>query len=235
MNKRRIVGRLFPRLRTVRRLAGYGDLLDFVRAHECAQFKDRATLYRFVCSVIAPEGPLNVIELGVWRGESLKIWAAAAPQPAAKFYGLDTFHGLPEDWKHVIGRSPKGTFTTHGQLPDITDSRVSFRKGLIQVRLRSLLHEVDFAGSPLVVHFDADLYSATLYALTTLDVVLAPKLDSYVAVFDEFSSANDEFRAFRDYTGAYLRDYRVLAHVGDSYDKVAVRIDLCGPSCGGET
>jgi hypothetical protein len=230
MNKRLIVGSVFPRLRIVRRLASYTELVDFVRAHACAGFTDRANLYRHVCHAASAGGPLNVIELGVWRGDSLRDWMAAARHPDSRFYGLDTFDGLPAPWQHVLGKSPKGTFSAGGRLPDIVDARVTFRKGLIQNELKPLLREADFAAAPLVVHFDADLYSTTLFGLTVLDAVLAPAVRSYVGVFDEFSSANDEFRAFRDYAGAYLRDFRALGHVGASYDKLAIEISLGGTS-----
>jgi hypothetical protein len=49
----------------------------------------------------------------------------------------------------------------------------------------------------LVVHYDADLYSSTLFALTKIDIL---KQD-YIAVFDEFTG--DETRALYDYMDAY--------------------------------
>jgi hypothetical protein len=233
MNKRLFVGSVFPRFRVTRRLAAYADLVDFVRAHRCPGFTDRANLYDAVCSRAAPAGgPVNVIELGVLRGHSLRLWLQASTHPDSRFYGLDTFEGLPEPWQHVVGASPKGTFSAGGRVPDIADPRVVFHKGLIQAELKPLLQQVDFTRAPLIVHFDADLYSATLYGLATLDTVLAPRVRTYIAVFDEFSSANDEFRALRDYSTAYLRDFAVLGHVGSSYDKLAIEISLGSAAAG---
>jgi len=71
---------------------------------------------------------------------------------------------------------------------------------------------------------DADLYSTTLYGLATVDSVLLAGIGSYVAVFDEFSSAADEYRAFRDYVAAFRRSYRVLGHVGRSFNQAAISI-----------
>jgi hypothetical protein len=224
MNKRFIVGTLFPKLRIVRRLAQYAELVEFLKVNPARDFADRASLYRFVCATVAADGPLDMIELGVWRGASLELWLDAHRHPAGRFFGLDTFEGLPEVWQHVIGSSPRGTFSADGQTPAPSDPRVAFRKGLIQDELPSLLRGETLGAKPLVVHFDADLYSATLFALATLDTLLAPRVSSYVAVFDEFSSANDEFRAFSDYTRAFLRRFRVLGRVGKSYDQAAIEV-----------
>jgi hypothetical protein len=231
VDKRYIVGTLVPKLRTVRMVARYAELVDFVKRQTAREFTHRGELYRFVCERLGPQ-PIDLVELGVWRGESIRLWLAAQVHPDSRFFGLDTFEGLPEPWEHLIGRSPKGTFSVDGQVPIVADSRVAFRKGLIQNLLKPLLLEMDVSDKPLVVHFDADLYSTTLYALTTLDVLLASTVDSYVAVFDEFSSANDEYRAFEDYRASYLRDFRVLGHVGKCYDQVAMEISFRGGACG---
>jgi hypothetical protein len=62
-----------------------------------------------------------------------------------------------------------------------------------------------------VIHLDADLYSSTLYVLTTL----APKLrPGDVILFDELGSAygvTHEFRALEDFAASYRFHYRLLA------------------------
>ena len=224
MDIRYLLGRISPNLAWLTRLSHYASLGEFVGCNRCPGFPDRVALYRWLSGTYVGNAPMCLIELGVWKGETIAHWARVNANPASRFIGLDTFEGLPEDWHHLFGKSPKGTFTANGELPSNADPRVGFRKGLIQNTLKSLLTELQLGDSRLVVHFDADLYSTTLYGLATVDSVLLAGIGSYVAVFDEFSSAADEYRAFRDYVAAFRRSYRVLGHVGRSFNQAAISI-----------
>jgi O-methyltransferase len=226
MNMRYWIGRIFPKLRHLRHLSTLAYLSDFIEEHPSPSLRDRVELYRYVNEFHLGTKPLCLIELGVWQGETISHWAHINADPQSRFYGIDTFEGLPEDWQHLFGKSVRGTFSTHGQVPVIEDIRISFIRGLIQEQLQELLARIELDNASLVVHFDADLYSATLFALTTLDIVLATRIARYVAVFDEFSSANDEFRAFVDYQSAFRRQFSVIAHVGKSHDQIAIQIEL---------
>ena len=76
-----------------------------------------------------------------------------------------------------------------------------------------------------VIHLDADLYSSTLYVLTTL----APKLrPGDVILFDELGSAygvTHEFRALEDFAGSYRFHYRLLAGTR-RYLQAAIEVDV---------
>jgi hypothetical protein len=110
----------------------------------------------------------------------------------ARFFGFDSFEGLPERW----GGVPAGEFSTGGAAPAIADPRVQFIHGWFQNTVPSFLAEHSF-DNPVLVNFDADLYSSTLFLLTTLwhHVV------EYDFVFDEF--CGDEVVAMRDFACAY--------------------------------
>src|SRR6202030_3461768 len=101
----------------------------------------------------------------------------------------------------------------------LTDPRVQFVTGWFQDSLPRFLQTFE-PQRPLVIHLDADLYSSTLFVLTSLAPHLVP---GTVLVFDEFSSTStSEFRAFMDYASAFRCRYRLVAHCGPYYDQVCL-------------
>jgi hypothetical protein len=133
----------------------------------------------------------------------LRWWVENNQHPESSFVGFDSFEGLPEDWDGW----PKGAFSTEGQLPEISDPRCSFVKGLFQNTLPGWLSARDFARRT-VLNLDADLYSSTLMVLTQL----LPKLKTDdILIFDEFGSYLHEYRAFSDATTAYQKRFVPVA------------------------
>ncbi len=203
------------------KLAYWGKFSEWLARHPCREFRGsyqqaRRELYRHVQQTVALDGPINYLEFGVYQGDSLRWWVEHNQQPGSRFVGFDSFEGLPEDWRTD---RPKGYFNTEGKAPEIGDPRCTFRVGWFHDTLPGFVCEFPFDGR-LVVHLDADLYSSTLFVLTTL----APRLkEQDVLFFDEFENALHEFRAFTDFVSAYGFDYEVLAmtHGGT---QVAVRL-----------
>jgi hypothetical protein len=72
----------------------------------------------------------------------------------------------------------------------------------------------------LVIHADSDLYTSTLFFLTSLTVHIRP---GTIIIFDEFDSALEEYRALTDYTRSCMRNYRVVGGTTD-FVRVAVQI-----------
>jgi O-methyltransferase len=194
----------------------YGPLLRaWCRANPCAEFANREELYRFVLERAGLDGPIDFLEFGVYQGASIRWWVENNRHPESTFVGFDSFEGLPEAW----GPIPKGTFTAHGQIPEIPDPRCRFIKGLFQETLPSWIVGRDFSHRT-VLHLDADLYSSTLVVLTQL----LPKLKtSDVVMFDDFRDCLNEYRAFADATAAYSRRFQVLGHARD-WGKVALAV-----------
>jgi hypothetical protein len=135
--------------------------------------------------------------------------------------GLDSFEGLPEDW----GSMQKGTFDVGGEVPQIDDPRVSFIKGWFQNTWDELANRLTRLDN-LIVHYDADLYSSTLFALTKIDSL---KIIPYFAIFDEF--AGHEARALHNYLQSYSASVDFLGKtVVDGYPvAVMSRIALAEP------
>jgi O-methyltransferase len=78
----------------------------------------------------------------------------------------------------------------------VNEGRVKFIKGWFQNTGDQLVAALSAVGQ-LIVHYDADLYSSTFFALTKIDSLKRP----YLAIFDEF--AGHEARALRNYQQSY--------------------------------
>jgi len=166
----------------------------------------RQDMYRHVSeTLVGGSGKaFDYLEFGVFEGDSIRQWCVLNANANSRFFGFDSFEGLPEDW-HSGKR--KGAFSTDGKIPEIADPRVSFVAGWFQKSLRGFMASYR-PQSQIVIHIDCDLYSSTLYCLTTLDPVLSA---GTVIVFDDFFDALHVYRALTDYCSAYVRQYRLLA------------------------
>jgi hypothetical protein len=60
--------------------------------------KDLPQCYRFVADRIGSERTIDYLEFGVAHGNSIRTMAGMFTAQATKFYGFDSFLGLPERW-----------------------------------------------------------------------------------------------------------------------------------------
>jgi len=132
---------------------------------------------------------ITLLEFGVFEGYSIKKFAEFNLNKDSCFVGFDSFEGLPEDW---IGNHKKGAFDVRGTLPKTDDARISFVKGWFQNTLPKFMLNFK-VGKRLIIHYDADIYSATLFVLMQIDALKIP----YDAIFDEFTG--QEARATYNY------------------------------------
>lgn len=210
-------------LRPFRFLAFLNGILAFgrwLRHHQVPVIlDDKIALYLYLKDKHLSDSAIDYLEFGVWKGTTLKHWIGQNTNSASRFFGFDSFEGLPEDWGHFATLHKKGTFDLQGTLPEINDPRVRLVKGLFQDSLVPFLANYT-PKNRLVVHCDADLYSSTLYTLTKLDEHIIP---GTIIIFDEFFTVAHEFQALVDYTHSYNRQYRVLAATSQ-YAQLAVEI-----------
>ncbi len=189
-----VLGRLIPPAIIEKALAHSIRRHAFRVLDDVAMYSDRRALWTALAEHVGVDTSVRVLEFGVWRGYSLRAFARLFSNPESRFYGFDSFLGLPEGWE----KKEKGAFTTAGAVPDFEDPRVTVIPGWFQDTLGSFLERNVDAGNEwtTVVHFDADLYSSTLYVLMTL----AARLERCYVVFDEFHG--DEMRALHNFLQA---------------------------------
>jgi O-methyltransferase len=152
---------------------------------------------------------INYMEFGVAQGQSFRWFLEQNSERESMFYGFDTFTGLPEDW----GPFKKGTFDNSNKPPEINDTRGQFFTGLFQQTLPGFLATLD-NNRKNVVMMDADLYSATIYVLTSL----APYLKKGdIIFFDEFAVPTHEFKAYHDFIQSYYLNLELLGAANNYY------------------
>ncbi len=182
-------------------------------------FDNRYNLFDYINKNVLKNAAIDYLEFGVYKGSSIKYWLTINNSQQSRFWGFDTFTGLPEPWVMFTRRADEGTFDNKGFAPEIDDSRVTFVKGLFQETLPVFLR--DYTNKlPLVIHIDSDLYSSCLYVLTQCDPILIP---GSVVIFDEFNSILNEFRALEDYCSSYRRTYEVISAT-NYYEQIAIQI-----------
>ena len=212
------LGPVRPYLDAISAYSKYGVWLK--KNSSARAFSQREEMYNYLNVEMLNDEPVDYLEFGVYQGYTIKYWSTINSNQNSRFYGFDSFEGLPEDWSGAFVRVPKGTFTTAGVVPDIEDPRVRFHKGWFQSSLPLFLDSYK-SQNRLLIHCDADLYTSTLYVLCTLHNLFKP---GSLIIFDEFSGATDEFRAFTDYSSSFLQKFRVVAQVGSQCDQVAVEV-----------
>jgi len=236
MNKNRVRGklkgyffilklhRLLP-FRFLRFFSQMGELSKWINQNKNIKFSDfysgkfdylkRNSLYKYVIENEIQDKPLDYLEFGVSKGVSFRWWAENIKDKNSRFFGFDTFTGLPEDW----GSFKKGDMDNNNEIPEMNDPRCTFYQGLFQQTLPVFLR-IYSTGVRKIIHMDADLYSSTLYVLTSISPFLE-KGD--IIIFDEFNVPMHEFKAFSEWISSYYIKYEVIGAVNNFY-QIAIKI-----------
>ncbi|MDP2922975.1 MAG: class I SAM-dependent methyltransferase [Candidatus Omnitrophota bacterium] len=147
---------------------------------------------------------IDYLEFGIAYGDSFNWWINFNKNPNSRFISFDTFTGFLEKWANF----EKGDLSSEGKTPQINDNRHSFQKGLFQDTLPECIKYFSLQQKT-IINIDCDLYTSTLFVLTTL----APKLKKDdIIIFDDFNVRypEDEFRAFYEFINAYKIRYKVI-------------------------
>ena len=174
----------------------------------------RYEIYDYILKKEMLSEEINYLEFGVAYGNTFRWWAGHNKNMNSRFYGFDTFEGLPEDW-HLY---KKGEMSPES-IPQIADDRVFFYKGLFQETLFDFLKNFQ-DDKRKVINIDADLYTSTLFVLTTI----APFLKGGdIILFDEFGVPFHEFKAFTEFVNSFYIKYEVIASI-NNYFQIAIKI-----------
>ncbi|HEX9974715.1 MAG TPA: class I SAM-dependent methyltransferase, partial [bacterium] len=177
-------------------------------------YDKRYELYQYVVESEKLD-EIYYMEFGVSQGHSFKWWVEQIKNKNSKFVGFDTFVGLPENW----GIFEKSVMSVDGEFPQINDNRCEFVTGLFQNTLPDFLKRYN-SQMRKVIHLDADIYSATLFVLTTVAPFL--KKDD-ILFFDEFTVPLHEFKAYLDFINSYYIKTEIIGAV-NSYFQIAFKI-----------
>jgi O-methyltransferase len=172
--------------------------------------RHRIALHEFAVGHIGSMADLRYLEFGVHQGGAIRRLASWFRNPDARFVGFDSFLGLPESWSNL----PAGHFSTGGKPPAFDDPRVSFEPGWFQNSARVFLPRLGQMPPKItLVHFDADLYSSTLFLLTSLWWYLP----EYFFIFDEFMG--QELAALRHFVTAFPVEVEFYSRVDNPRER----------------
>ncbi len=179
-------------------------------------YNRRINLYEAVSKQEQLKGAeIDYLEFGVCGGLSFNWWLEHNKNPGSRFFGFDTFEGLPE----AFGHFEKGSMAVAFESLNINDPRASFYKGLFQDTLNPFLEQYK-GGKRKLIHMDADIFSATLFSLSQLYRVLN---DGDIILFDEFAVPKHEFMAFKIFTESFYVNYEVIG-AANNYLFLAIKI-----------
>lgn len=162
--------------------------------------------YQFLRDIIETHKPAGwAIEFGVHSGTSLAMIAEYMP-----VIGLDSFQGLPEDWREDY---PTGIFATGGRSDHALTNNALIVPGWFNETLPVLVER----GLPDLglVHIDCDLYSSTITALEGIAGSLRAGMYGTIIVFDEYHGypgyQQHEAKAWAEFATKNGIEYQVLA------------------------
>jgi O-methyltransferase len=192
------------------------DIQHIRDTYPCPSFQERGAMYRSMHELHLNGGALDYLEFGVFQGESMRQWVDLNKRKESRFFGFDSFEGLPEEWRDGHG---KGYFDVRGAVPQIDDPRVQFIKGWFENTVPPFARDY-LPKNRMLLHIDCDLYASAMVAL----VYFAPFMSKgTLLIFDEFYDRENEFKALMDWQRIFKKRYRLVAEM-QNYGKICAEI-----------
>ncbi|ANN64797.1 hypothetical protein BHYOB78_00860 [Brachyspira hyodysenteriae ATCC 27164] len=145
------------------------------------------------------------LEFGVFNGTSINRLSSIMEKN--KFYGFDSFEGLPNNWEGWTFN--KGYFDLSGNMPKVNDN-VCLVKGYFDKTLPDFLKE--HQEKIIFIHIDCDLYSSTKIIF---DNIYDRIIVGTIIIFDEYFNypnwQNHEYKAFKEFCEKYNITYEYIA------------------------
>ena len=179
-------------------------------------FTDRIEMFKFVFEEHVKTNDYKdklFLEFGVFEGWSINFCSSLIPE--AKFYGFDSFKGLPA----TSGVWVKGEFDVKEKLSKV-NKNVSLIKGYFNETLPKFLEE--HKEKAAFIHIDCDLYSSTKTIFENIYDRIVPNT---VIQFDEYYNypgwRNHEFKAFQEFCKKYSVEYEYIG-ISSTYQVAVV-------------
>lgn len=209
---------------TIRRVKSLIDSVDYLEKNDSKNIKlfesALPELDYILKNEIEKEGIF--LEFGVFNGKSINFMSNILKD--RKFYGFDSFEGLPEDW---IPGFNKGRFSLDGNLPPV-NKNVTLIKGWFNETLPQFIKELN--EDIAFIHVDCDLYSSTKTIFDCLKDKITP---GTVITFDEYFCYHNweehEFKAFQEFVKEKQVKYKYLS-AGSLFGSCSIKILEIGQS-----
>ena len=135
------------------------------------------------------------LEFGVFKGDSINLFANNLKKVDSKIIGFDSFEGLKDEWmtEHY---NPAGTFNLKGKKPKV-EKNVELIDGWVEDTIKKFFE--NNSKKIAFIHLDLDTYKSTAHVLKSLKRYFQP---GTIILFDEFYGFPNwekyEYKAFKE-------------------------------------
>ncbi len=183
----------------VKNLGAISDHIDWIQANFSKEtspkiFATKEKLWRYIHDLefnprynesVQTISRFRVYEFGVAHGYAPYFWQKNFANSISKWTGFDSFVGLPRSWRE----NDIGAFSNQGKIPQFTDSRFQFIKGMVEDTLLNFKFEREDSET-LLVFFDLDIFEPTIFAFNKLSPILK---QNDILYFDESYDSDERF------------------------------------------
>ena len=135
------------------------------------------------------------LEFGVFKGDSINLFAEKLKKIDAEIFGFDSFKGLKDEWM-TEEFNPPGTFDLKGKKPRV-ERNVKLIDGWVEETAKNFLSRN--SKKIAFIHFDMDTYKSTSFVLK---LVKNNFQAGTIILFDQFYGFPNwekyEYKAFKE-------------------------------------